>query len=121
MVKALFDTNILVDHIRGVGAARVEIERYDDRAISIVTFIEMLVGTTPETESVERALMQRFEIVPLDHEVAEAAAAIRRDHRLKLPDAIIWASARQTDRLLVSRNTKDFPAGDPGVRHPYVL
>ena len=40
---------------------------------------------------------------------------------MKLPDAIVWASARRQGRLLVSRNTKDFPAGDPGVRHPYVV
>jgi hypothetical protein len=38
---------------------------------------------------------------------------------MKLPDAIIWASARCNGRLLVTRNTKDFPAGDPVVRYPY--
>jgi hypothetical protein len=32
---------------------------------------------------------------------------------------VVWASARIDGRLLVTRNTKDFPAADPGVRHPY--
>ena len=37
MVKALFDTNILIDHLRGITAARDEIARYDTKAISIIT------------------------------------------------------------------------------------
>jgi predicted nucleic acid-binding protein len=121
MVKALFDTNIILDHIKGVDDAMLELTRYADRAISIISFIEVLVGTTPSTEMAERALLGQFQIVPLDNEVAEAAAALRRTHRMKLPDAIIWASARAQGRLLVTRNTKDFPSGDPGIRIPYAL
>jgi predicted nucleic acid-binding protein len=40
---------------------------------------------------------------------------------MKLPDAIIWASALARHMLLVTRNVKDFPANDPGVRMPYRL
>jgi len=36
-------------------------------------------------------------------------------------DAIIWASAKRENALLVSRNVKDFPADSPGVRAPYRL
>jgi predicted nucleic acid-binding protein len=121
MVKALFDTNILLDLIKGIEAARIELSRYEDRAISIVTVIEVLVGTTPATEAKERALLAEFALVPLDGLVAEETAILRRLHRVKLPDAIIWASARLQGRLLVTRNTKDFPADDPGVRLPYRL
>jgi predicted nucleic acid-binding protein len=121
MVKALFDTNIILDHIKGIDSAMLELGRYADRAISIVSFIEVLVGTTPSTETAERGLLGQFQIIPLDNDVAEEAAALRRTHRMKLPDAIIWASARRQGRLLVTRNTKDFPAGDPGVRNPYVV
>ena len=119
MVRALFDTNILLDNIKGIAAARVELERYDDRAISVITVIEVLVGAAPDTEPLERALLSEFSIALLDEAVAEEAARLRRAHRIKLPDAMIWASARLQDRLLVTRNTKDFPADDPGVRHPY--
>jgi len=45
--------------------------------------------------------------------------ALRREYRLNLPDAVIWASAITENCLLVSRNTKDFPASQPGVRFPY--
>jgi predicted nucleic acid-binding protein len=121
MVRALFDTNIILDHIKGIAEAPIEIARYEDRAISIVTVIEVLVGVTPASETAERAFIGLFTVVPLDNEVAEEAAALRRSHRMKLPDAVVWASARRDGRLLVTRNTKDFPVGDPGVRHPYVV
>ena len=120
-MKALFDTNILLDYIKGVAAAPNELARYDDPAISIVTFVEVVVGTTPSTEARERAFLRTFTIVPVETDVAEEAARLRRTHRIKLPDAIIWATARVEGRLLVTRNTKDFPPGDPGIRHPYVV
>jgi hypothetical protein len=121
MVKALFDTNILIDLTKGIDDARREVELYEDLAISIITVIEVLVGALPESEALERGLLADFDVISLDDSVAEEAARLRRAHRLKLPDAIIWASARTTDRLLVTRNTKDFPVNDPGVRHPYAI
>ena len=45
--------------------------------------------------------------------------ALRREHRMRLPDAIIWATAQDLGVLLVTRNSRDFPSKDPGVRIPY--
>ena len=58
-------------------------------------------------------------MVGLDERVACEAIGLRKERRVKLPDAIIWASARLTDALFVTRNIKDFPAYEPGVRIPY--
>ena len=55
----------------------------------------------------------------VDSDVAERAAILRRTHRIKLPDALIWATAQAYDLVLVTRNTKDFPADHPGIRVPY--
>lgn len=37
MVKALFDTNVLIDYLNAVPAARAELRRYTEKAVSIVT------------------------------------------------------------------------------------
>jgi predicted nucleic acid-binding protein len=121
MVRALLDSNILIDHLKGLTQAQAEFDRYDDRAISIVTWIELLAGSTEANETGVRALLESFETIDLDRQVAADAAFLRRLHRIKLPDAVIWASARRDGRLLVTRNSKDFPAGDPGVRIPYMV
>lgn len=118
-MKALFDTNILIDFLQGDQAAREEFARYDDLGISIVTWMEIMVGATEANAVATRSFLSRFEAVGIDGAVAEAAVELRRTHRIKLPDAIIWATARRQGRLLVTRNTRDFPASDPGVRIPY--
>jgi len=121
VVRALFDTNILIDVIENKAEALVEVQRYDDRAISIVSWIEVMVGAPEVKADSTRRFLSHFKVIGLDEEVAEIAAALRRDRRLKLPDAVIWASARRDSRLLVTRDAKDFAPGDPGVRVPYRL
>jgi predicted nucleic acid-binding protein len=119
VVKALFDTNILIDFLRGLPAARDEFNRYEDRAISVVTWMEVMVGAPAAAERGTLDFLGGFVLVGLDEAVAERAVALRRRHRLKLPDAIVWASAQVRAMLLVTRDTNRFPAGDPGVRIPY--
>lgn len=49
-VKALFDTNILIDYLKGIDAARDEVARYRERLVSIVTWVELLAGSRSEAE-----------------------------------------------------------------------
>lgn len=121
MVGALFDTNILIDYLRGIEPARDEVERFDTRAISIITWIEVLVGTPPDFVPPTRDFLGTFTLIPVDEQVADAAIGLRQRHRLKLPDALIWASALTRGLLLVTRDHRDFPTDDPGIRIPYRL
>jgi len=121
MVKALLDTNVLIDFLGGAKAARKELSRYDDAAVSIVSWMEVMVGTPKGAEDQTRQFLSRFSLVALSQPVAERAIELRHAHRLKPPDAIIWASAQVEHRLFVTRNSKDFPISDPGVRMPYRL
>jgi predicted nucleic acid-binding protein len=121
-MKALFDTNILIDYLNGIAAAKKEIERHTDRAISIVTWMEVLAGAHDDAEEdVIEMFLRDFRVVDLTRRVARDAINIRRARRVRLPDAVIWATARAESALLVTRNTKDFPAGDPGIRVPYTV
>lgn len=121
MVKALFDTNILIDHLNAVPQARDELDRYEGRSISVITWMEVLVGAPPEVEEATRAFLAGFSVIGLDDEIAARAATFRRKHEIKPPDAIIWATADVNSLLLVTRNTRDFGPDNPGVRVPYGL
>jgi predicted nucleic acid-binding protein len=121
MVKALFDTNILVDYLNAVPEARTELQRYTEKAVSIITWMEVMVGANRDLEAATRSFLSSFDVVAVDEQIAERTVSIRRNHRIKLPDAVIWATAQTHAMLLVTRNTKDFPDGDPGVRAPYKL
>lgn len=119
MVSALFDTSILIDYLNAVPQAKHELSLYRTIGISVITWMEVLVGTSRETELVTRAFLSGFSLMPLDNAVAERAVELRQERKLKLPDAIVWATAQVHNMNLVTRNTKDFPANIPGVRIPY--
>ena len=117
---AVFDSNILIDYLRGVPAAKTELERYDEPAISIVSWIEIQVGANnKQATPIIKEFLSEFKLIPLDAAIAEKSVAIRRDSKIKLPDAIIWATALTQKTILVTRNTKDFPSKDPSIRIPY--
>ncbi len=120
-MNALFDTNILIDYLNGREAAKMEFARYRVRLISVITWMEVLVGVANDAEAdVVDIFLREFRVVEITRGIARDAIGLRRSHRLRLPDALIWASARAESALLVTRNTKDFSKEEPGIRCPYV-
>lgn len=118
---ALVDSNIVIDWLRGVPQAARELAQYRRVHASIITRIEVLAGAPPAERERIRELIAPIDFIELDVEIADAAAAIRHQRRIKVPDAIIEATARCRGLLLVTRNSKDFPADLAGVRIPYVV
>ena len=117
----LFDTNILIDYLRGIPQARTECDVHADRAVSVISWMEVMAGSTAANEADARTFLLNFYTLPLGADVAERAFLLRRSSRIKLPDAIIQATAEAAGRVLITRNTRDFPAGTPGVWIPYTL
>lgn len=121
-MKLLFDTNILIDYLNGVEAAMEEVERTRDRCVSIITWMELLAGADDDAEEdVIDMFLREFRVVDLTRRIARNAMEIRRAQRIRLPDAMIWATAKAESALLVTRNTQDFPEGELGIRVPYQL
>ncbi len=119
-MTALFDSDVLIDFLRGIEAAAVELDRYTRRLVSRISWMEVLVGARSDDDrALRESFLEEFQVIELDAAIARRAISIRREHRLKLPDAIVWASALGADALLVTRNAKDFPKGEPSVRFPY--
>lgn len=118
-MRALFDTNILIDFLNGIAAARAELARYERPAISVIAWIEVMAGAKPETESQTRRFLASFERLGVTEAVGERTIELRRSMKLRLPDAIILATAQTENLVLVTRNTKDFRVDHPGIRVPY--
>lgn len=117
-----FDSNILIYALSGEETARAEIVRADRPWISRVTWIEVMSKERGPTLPIIERFLGGFSIDEVDARIAAHAATLRRERpRLKLADAVILASAQVNHRILVTNNTKDFPAEMPGVRVPYRL
>jgi predicted nucleic acid-binding protein len=111
-----------VFRLNGASQADAELAHYGDKAISVITWTEVLIGAVSEPKQAElRGWLRTFTVIGLDAPIAERAVLLRRQRRIRQTDAIIWVTAQVHGRLLVSRNAKDFPPDDPGVRMPYRL
>ena len=120
VMKAVFDTNILIDYLNGIEKARKELKRYRRKSISIITVLETLAGARDANEEAAiRRFLASFELVELTSAIAERTIRLRKDKHLKVPDAIVYATAQEHGTLLVTRNTKDFKKSWPDVRSPY--
>lgn len=121
MSDPFFDTNILIDWLRQKPQARAEIMRYRQHRISRIVWTEVLAGEPLERRDVVRELIAPFEVVEIDARIGMAAAEIRCRSRMKLLDAYVLATAQVHGAILITRNTRDFPANMPGIRIPYTL
>lgn len=121
-MKAVFDTNILIDYLKGIENAKKELEKFESKSISIITYIEVLVGlsSSPHQHDVQ-SFLESFEIHYLSLPIAELTIKNRKKYKIKIPDAIILSTAEYHQALLVTRNTKDFNPDFPIVRIPYEI
>ena len=71
-------------------------------------------------ELITHLALSVFEVIDISKDIAEKSVQIRQEHGMKLPDAIILATAQVHQRSLLTRNTKDF-SGISGVVTPYIL
>lgn len=120
------DANILLDALLDHTPAHREIVRVAQSGarmwISRMAWIEVLSKGGDATVRDALQFLGRFGLDEIDNEISHRAAALRRERpRLRSPDAIILATAQIRGRVLITRNTKDFPANMPGIRVPYTL
>jgi len=110
VADVLVDTDVFVDHLRGARELRPGRHRLH---YSVVTRAELFAGTSA-TELVA-TLLAPFRELPVDRAVAERAGRMVRESAVRLPDALIAATAIEHGLGLVTRNRKDF-ARIRGVR-----
>ena len=121
-MKAVIDSNIIIDLFNGIKLAEDEINKYDTPIISVITWIEVLVGAQNESEKAAiQQFLKKFIIAEIDTIIGLEACKIRQENRIKLPDAIIEATARVNNTILVTRNIKDFDGNSPYIHIPYSL
>jgi toxin FitB len=103
VADVLVDTDVFVDHLRGAAELRTGRHRLH---YSVITRAELFAGTTA-SDLVSQLLGPLREVV-VDRAVAERAGRIRRETDVRLPDALIAATALEHELELATRNTRDF-------------
>jgi toxin FitB len=103
VADVLVDTDVFIDHLRGAVELRPGKHRLH---YSVVTRAELFAGNTATHLAAE--LLAPFREHLVDRATAERAGRIAREFGLRLPDALIAATALINNLPLSTRNTKDF-------------
>lgn len=103
MADVLVDTDIFIDHLRGATEIKPRRHRL---SYSVITRAELFAGTAG-TDLAARVLAS-FREIPVDRAIAERAGRIRRESGLRMPDALIAATALERKLALVTRNQPHF-------------
>ncbi|MDQ1813343.1 PIN domain-containing protein [Massilia sp. CCM 9210] len=134
MAIALIDTNIVIDFFNGVPNARKELLYYTDIAVSNITYMEFAIGlrrdvgqgtiTTAEFAD-SMAKLAGLLVIQINQKITDKAIDIRANSILgpnkgiKLPDALILATAESEGRYMVTRDVMGYAS--PLMRIPYQL
>ena len=118
----LIDTNIIIYYLEGEQAAISFLRTHRGKlAISSITWMETLsYPFNADEEQVVRIFLQEFRLIEISSPVMELSVEIRRKKKMKLPDAIIAASAVHNDLTLVTRNLKDFKGTSVKTLDPFL-
>ncbi len=91
----LLDSNIVIYLSKRKLSVKELFSSDEKYAVSIVTYMEIFsyAFTDKDEEKLLRSIFSVLDIIDLDREIAEYVTVIRKKRKLKLPDAIIVATA----------------------------
>ena len=110
----VIDTNMLIYYLNQQLPEAVKV-KFDNRilatsTISIITRIEVLgwQGHTEQSMLAARTLLSLCEEISLNKTIADCCIQLRQRYKIKLPDAVIAATALVKNQKLMTRNSDDF-------------
>ena len=103
MADVLVDTDVFIDHLRGATELKPGRHRL---FYSVVSRAELVAGSTA-TNAVTQ-LLAPFRELSVDRAIVERAGRVRRESGVRLPDALIAATALEHRLAVATRNARDF-------------
>jgi predicted nucleic acid-binding protein len=108
--RYLLDTNVVLDFMgrKLPENSKILLSRIIDDRINISAINKMELLGFKNTEQNLIAFVNFSEIYHIDDEIIDKTIELRKKHNIKLPDAIIAATAIINNFILISHNIKDF-------------
>ena len=113
----IFDTDVLIWIFRGNAKAARALDRTDQRAVSVVTYMELLQGARDkrEVKAIKSFLVDMgFSVLPLSENIGHRASIYMEEYNLStsisMADALIAAAAIEANQQLFTTNDKHYKA-----------
>jgi predicted nucleic acid-binding protein len=118
--SALLDSNIII-YLSKREIPLSFLDQFDEHHISVITYMEVLgyEFRDPKEEEFIREILGVFRILYIDQRIADMTIEIRRKAHIRLPDAIIAATAKVANLRLVTRNIDDFSKIEIQIANPF--
>ncbi len=125
-IKYLWDTNTVIYYLQRQFPSSAEqfmdgILREYQPCISAITEIELLCWKTVNENdwTVLNSFIADSIVFELEKDIKTKTVELRKSHKIKLPDAIIAATAIVRNLILLTRNVSDFNMPDLSLINPW--
>jgi len=114
MERSLFDTDVIIDYLRGNRKAVQFLKSFEGEfCVSTITIAELYSGVKSDEEEKDlKYFLSLFTVYPFNNEIAISGVKWRnkwrQSHGMGLADALIAATANINDMRLISLNKKHF-------------
>ena len=114
VMNYLLDTNFVINYFKGIfsdDAAKFTDSVINDLTyVSVITRMELLSSQSlkPKDEEVIKEFIFDSTVFSLEENIITKTILLRRTNKIKLPDAIIAATAIVHNLQLITHNLKDF-------------
>jgi hypothetical protein len=116
--KGLLDSNVIIDASKGIVSTQEIVNDYDYLYTSIISYVETLGYNYSDNEEKEivTQILNSVEIVDLNKNIADIAVDYRKIKKIKLPDALVLATAKYLNADLLTSDVSDFQNIDKSVK-----
>jgi len=104
----LLDSNTIVYLSKEIISIDDVFDDNEEYGISVITYMEVLgydFESTKEKEFIEE-LLSYLSIIYIDEAIAKRVVALKKERKIKLPDAIICATAMINDSQLITNDIR---------------
>lgn len=112
-MSLLIDTNVFIEYFRGSSKADQYLHRLGTVRCSVITAAELVQGARNQQERrTIKQFIDKVQVFPLTPEIGSTMLSLMMQyhpaHGLRIPDALIAATAMEEGLTLVTGNTRHF-------------
>jgi hypothetical protein len=108
--SVVLDTNILIYLSKKQLDLNMLFLENTTYSISVISKIELLGYTFKNAQELNiiTELINALNVISLNDDIVQLTIELRKKYRIKIPDAIVYATAQSLDGMLYTNNVADF-------------
>ncbi len=119
-MTVLIDTSLLLDYLNGDKRAGQALEPHRHRAISVITWLEVMAVAPPDKVEETRGFLRSFERLSISEAIADEALRLMNKHQeATFHRALTWATAHINQLTLVTVDVLAAKLDGVKVEAPY--